>query len=288
MRRVVTLSFIFSFFLVGTFPTIADDINREWEKRTSEKLMENLETTETIWLEGKGERFLALYEAQTNETSYGAVILLHSMGGHADWPQTISPIRNELPKHGWSTLSIQMPVIAPENQIEDYGTTFKQTENRIKSALYFLHGREFQNIVAFGHSFGAVSVLDYLEKRKKQNITALVALSLQDYPFVKPTIDILGLIEKSKIPILDLYGSDDYRNVINQAPDRRLAAKKGNNIEYEQIEIEGADHYFNGMEDLLIKQILAWLDKVFPSMPAVIDEELNGNLQNNNNNHSKP
>ena len=110
---------------------------------------------------------------------------------------------------------------------------------------------------------------------------ALVALSLQDYPFVKPTIDILGLIEKSKIPILDIYGSDDYRDVINQAPDRRLAAKKGNNIEYEQIEIEGADHYFNGMEDLLIKHILGWLDKVFPSMPAVIDEELNDK-------HSKP
>ena len=59
-----------------------------------------------------------------------------------------------------------------------------------------------------------------------------------------------------------------------------LLQKKSNNRKYEQIEIEGADHYFNKMEDVLIKKILGWLDKVVPSMPAVIDEDFNDNLQN--------
>lgn len=280
MRKVIILSFVFSLFLGNALLVLADNVDRDWEKRITEKLAENLKTTEIIWLEAKGERFLALYQDQTNETSYGAVILLHSMGGHADWPQTISPIRNGLPEYGWSTLSIQMPVIAPENQVEDYGSTFQQAENRIKSAVHLLHEREFLNIIAIGHGFGAVSMLDYLKKEKKQKFMAIVALSLQDYPFVKPSIDVLGLIGKSKIPILDIYGSGNYKDVIDQAPDRRLAAKKSNNRKYEQIEIEGADHYFNKMEDVLIKKILGWLDKVVPSMPAVIDEDFNDNLQN--------
>jgi len=288
MRKTVKYSIAVSFLLGCVLPVYADSVDRDWEIRTTEKLAENVKATEALWLDANGEDFLALYTSQTSETAHGAVILLHAMGGHADWPQTISPIRTTLPEHGWTTLSIQMPVIAPENQIEDYGKTLQQAADRIKAAVRCLRERKFLNIVAIGHSFGAATTLNYLAKEEKQKIVALVTLGLQEYPFVKPAIDILGLIEKSKIPVLDIYGSRDFRNVINQAPDRRLAAKKGNNRQYAQLEIEGADHYYNKMEDVLIKRIRGWLDKAAPGMSTMVDEDFDGNLENGDNKPSEP
>tara|TARA_R110000782_G_scaffold45916_3_gene101793 strand:+ start:373 stop:1317 length:945 start_codon:yes stop_codon:yes gene_type:complete len=288
MKQIYRLSIIFSLLLISNLPAISGTLDRNWEKQSTEKLANTVKGSEMLWLNAKGEDFLALYTSQTNKTAHGAVILLHGMGGHADWPQTISPIRTRLPEHGWATLSIQMPVIAPENQIEDYGQTLRQAENRVEAAVRSLRERKFLNIVVIGHSFGAATALAYLEKEKKQKIVALVAVGLQEYPFVKPTINILDLIEKTKIPVLDIYGTRDFKSVINQAPDRRLAAKKGNNREYIQLEIEGADHYFNQMEDVLIKRIRGWLNKAAPGMSIMVDADFDGNLENQDDVPSEP
>ncbi len=281
MIRIDKLSIVFSLLFGCSLTVIADSMDRDWEQRAAKKLAENVKGSENLWLEARGKDFLALYTSQPDEDVHGAVILLHAMGGHADWPQTISPLRTRLPEHGWATLSVQLPVLAPENQIEDYGSTLKQAADRIRAAVRFLRERKFLNIAVIGHSFGAATALAYLEKEKKQQVVAFVALGLQEYPFVKPAIDILGLIEKTKIPVLDLYGGRDLRNVINQAPDRRLAAKKGNNRQYTQLEVEGADHYFNKMEDLLVKRISGWLDKAAPAMSITVDEDFDGNKENN-------
>ena len=279
MKLIIQTGLVLSLLLGNNLPVSADRVDKDWEKQITEKLAEKVKATEVLWLDAKQDNFLALYTSQTGETAHGAAIILHGMGAHADWPQTISPIRTTLPEHGWSTLSIQLPVIAPENQIEDYGSTLKKAAERIKSAVRYLRDRKFLNIVVIGHSFGAASTLAYLEKEKKQKVIALVAIGLQDYAFVKPTLDLLGLIEKSKIPVLDIYGSRDFRNVIRQAPDRRLAAKKGNNRQYAQFEVEGADHYFNKMEDVLVKRIRGWLDKAAPGVSIVVDEDFDGNLE---------
>ncbi len=278
MKQIILLSI--TFVLWGVYmPVNADKVDQDWEQRTTEKLAEHVKATYVVWLDAAGTDFLALYNRQTNAIAQGAIIVLHAMGGHADWPQTISPMRTKLPEHGWSTLSIQLPLIAPENQIEDYGQTLEQTTTRIKSAIKFLKEHQFSNIIIIGHSFGAASALAYLEKQPISNIVALVAIGLQNYAFLKPAINILTLIEKTRIPILDVYGSRDFKNVINRAPDRRLAAKKGNNERYTQLEIEGADHYFTGTEDILIQQILEWLDKAVPALPVEVYEGIEENTE---------
>ena len=279
MKPIYRLIIIFLLPLSGVLPVHADQVDRDWEQQISKKLAEEAKATEVCSLEADGEKFLGLYTSQTAKVAHGAAIILHGMGGHADWPQLISPLRTALPGQGWSTLSIQLPVIAPQNQIEDYGLTLQQAADRIDAAVRFLRDRKFLNIVVVGHSFGAASALAYLEKENKQKIRALVAIGLQDYAFVKPVMNVLGLIEKSHIPILDIYGSRDYKNVIDQAPDRRLAARKGNNQNYSQFEIEGADHYFDKMDDVLVKRIRGWLDKAAPGVSIEVDEDFDGNKE---------
>jgi predicted alpha/beta-fold hydrolase len=256
----------------------ADGLDREREQQLTDKLAEEAKATETLWLEANGEKFLALLTTQSNKKARGAVLILHSMGGHADWPQLISPLRTKLPEHGWTSLSIQLPVIAPENQIEDYGKTLEQATARIKAAVDLLYERKFFNMVAIGHSFGAASLLAYLEKQEKQKVIAMVAIGLQDYAFVKPSMDLLDLIENCKLPVLDIYGSRDFKKVIDQAADRRLAANKGNNLQYAQMEVEGADHYFNKLEDILIKRIRGWLVKAAPGV-IVRKKEFEGKME---------
>ncbi len=277
MRNMYQISIVFFLLLNNVLLANADTLDRERERQVTEKLAKEVKASEVLWLEANGEKFLALLNSQTNEKAHGAVIILHGMGGHADWPQTISPLRTALPEHGWTTLSIQLPVIAPENQIEDYGKTLEQAAERIKAAVDLFRERKFLNIVAVGHSFGAASMLAYLEKDDEQKIIALAAVGLHDYAFAKPSIDLLSLIEKSKIPVLDIYGSRDFKKVIDQAADRRLAAKKGNNRQYTQMEIEGADHYFNKLEGVLVKRIRGWLDKAAPGVTIMVNKNLNTN-----------
>lgn len=264
---------VFFFLLINIQFVLADNLDRQLEMQISEKLTEKAKASEFLWLDANGEKFLALLTEQTGEQAEGAIIILHSMGGHADWPQTISPLRTILPEYGWMTLSIQLPVIAPENQNEDYGITLKQSAERIRAAIRLLHERKFLNVVAIGHSFGAASLLSYLENQQEQKIIAMAAIGLQDYPFVKPSIDLLELIKNSKIPILDIYGSRDFKRVIDQAADRRLAAKKGKNSKYTQVKIEGADHYFTKLEDELIKRIRGWLKTAAPGISIIMNKE---------------
>ena len=254
---------IFFYLFLNTFIVKGNSSDYNWEKRISIGVAEKAKVTELLWLETINNSFLALFNSLNSEETKSAVIILHSIGGHADWPEVISPLRKMLPKFGWATLSIQLPLLSPESTIQEYGSTFQETQHRIIAAVKLLRKRGFSKVVLIGHGFGALSSLVYLEKENSQNIDAMIAISLQGYVYIKPSINILRLIEKIKIPMLDIYGSLDFKEGVESAPDRRLASKKSGNYLYTQIEVKNADHYFNNMENDLIKNIVDWLKKTY-------------------------
>ena len=258
MKRKLYICIFFYLFL-NTFVVEGNSSDYNWEKRISIGIAKKANATELLWPETKDDSFLALFNSPNSKETKSAVIILHSIGGHADWPEVISPLRKMLPKFGWATLSIQLPTISPENTIQKYGATFQETQHRIITAVKLLRKRGFNKIVLIGHGFGALSSLVYLEKENSQNIDAMIAISLQGYVYIKPSINILRLIEKIKIPMFDIYGSLDFKEAIESAPDRRLASKKSGDDLYMQIEIKGADHSFNNMEKELVKQIIKWI-----------------------------
>ena len=75
-------------------------------------------------------------------------------------------------------------------------------------------------------------------------------------------------LAKIRIPVLDLYGSRDLETVLSSAKTRRKAARKAANENYQQLEIEGADHFFVGVEDALTRRVYGWLKTNFEKQPG--------------------
>ena len=233
------------------------------EQEIAARLAERLPAAEVIRLGHRKTPFLGLLrEAQNNNR--GAVLLLHSMAGHPDWPDVIAPLRTSLPQSGWATLSIQLPVLAPEQPLSDYGMTLQEAGKRIEYAIRYLQSAGFQKIVLIGYSFGATVASSYLAAAPPAGVDAFVAISLLSQDFLSPRPAIPEYIEAIHIPILDIYGSRDFTEVLQQVDSRRLAGRKDSTRSYEQVEISEARHTFNGQEALLASRISTWLDAVLP------------------------
>jgi len=68
-----------------------------------------LNDSEVLWLgEGK-KRYLGLITPDFSGTPVGNILILHDNQQHPDWPGNVHALRTELPKNGWSTLSISVP-----------------------------------------------------------------------------------------------------------------------------------------------------------------------------------
>lgn len=81
-------------------------------------LERKLPAQEQQQLQAGNDTFLALWKPANTAEPKGAVIIVPGAGETADWPQTIGPMRRQLPDAKWSSLSITLPdmqsdVIAP-------------------------------------------------------------------------------------------------------------------------------------------------------------------------------
>lgn len=214
-----------------------------------------------VWLDAGKKTFLALYQEPPIANSLQAAIILHSMGMHADWPGVVTSMRKQIPKAGWATLSVQLPLLDPQIGYAEYGNTFKEANNRVRASIRYLQDRGYTDIVVIGYSFGATSAINYLVTYDSV-IKALVGISMQPHLFLKPKYDLIQKISDIKIPILDVFGSKDFSGVIRSSDDRRLAAIKGGNSAYNQVIISSANHYFTGRENDLMYAIINWLNTI--------------------------
>jgi alpha-beta hydrolase superfamily lysophospholipase len=219
------------------------------EKRWAEEITPGLVVGEPVYLKAQGHSFLTLYAKAEN--AKGAVVLVHGLGVHPDWG-LIGTLRSQLPDAGYSTLSVQMPVLGNDAKPEAYMATFPEAVMRLKEAVSYLQSQGYKRIAVVSHSMGSRMTDRYFAQNPTSPVSAWVAIGMS-VPYTST--------DKLKIPMLDLYGEQDLPPVL------QTAAKRGQEVKKlkggEQIRAPGTDHFFDGHDEELQRYVRGFLDKVW-------------------------
>lgn len=239
----------------------ADVWDGEKEKQVAERLLAEIDNADVIWLKPLfSDEFPAIFTSAGPYAHDTAIILLHGMGGHPDWPVVISPLRRYLKLHHWTTLSIQLPVLEAGRSPSDYGKTLQVSGLRIQRAIEYLATRHYGKIVLLGYGFGAATAVATMAREEESSVDGLIGVSMLARKFLDPGIDLTELLGKTRVPVLDVFAENDKPAVINNADDRRLAARKNGHSGFMQVIVEDTDHYYSGHEQALLEKILHWLE----------------------------
>jgi len=279
-----TICQIISCLLLFPALAVAQSQNSDYDLQLGKSLEENLTNGQAVWLNDGQVDFFAVFNPDQSRLSKGGVILLHDAGSNPDSPEVIQPLRADLQEHGWATLSIQLPYLT---SVSDYSSKQDVINNRIEAAIKYLNNDGLGNIALIGHGTGAMAATAYLSAQPAATVQSFVAISLAIIEGDSKSESTIAQIEKISLPFLDIYGSDDFDNVINSARSRAFAARIYSNsamqtreteqnkrsafannaaqssqsyIFYRQAQIEGASHDFSAAPYLLTQRITGWLE----------------------------
>ena len=244
----VTLKLFLLFYSKTAFAFVEPDYERE--KRWSDQITPTILEGEIIWVEqSNGHKFLGIFMEAANPK--GAIIIGHGRGWNPDW-ELYGILRLKLYELGYSTLSIQLPVLGPGAKVGDYIPTYEDSSNRYDLAAQWLIDKGYEGKVAIvSHSLGATMANQYLITYDNPKIDAWVFISI-----------INGLQEmfRIKIPVCDIYGSKDW--VITRVGAYERKQKILKNKGSMQIEIPNGLHFFEGTEDDLSLSIVKFLGSI--------------------------
>jgi pimeloyl-ACP methyl ester carboxylesterase len=241
--------FVFIVLLVFSFEAFCQDYEKE--KRWADDILPTLMVGDAVWLQQKnGHKFLGLF-IDKKAGAKGAVIIAHGRGWSPDF-ELYGTLRTRLANEGWTTLSIQLPVLPSTAILGLYVPLYPDARERFQLAVDFLKARGYRNIAIVSHSLGATMANQYLIRTDDTSVSAWVAISI-----------LQGMTEmfRVKIPVLDVYGGSDWTVITQTAPER--AAQLEDDPGSGQVMVPGAKHFFEGKEDELIRIVTAFLDKTF-------------------------
>jgi len=235
------------------------------EKRWEKQIVPDLITGEAIKLKAGDVEFLALDTKAASEPAKGAVIILHGIGVHPAWPDVIEPLRTRLPEQGWRTLSIQMPILHNEAVEKDYPPLFDEVPARIQAAVDYLKSSGEKMIVVSGHSMGTAMITYYLSRKPDPAIKGFAIVSGGiGYP-QDPRTNTVELIKKVHLPLLDLSGTADSDSVKEATRKRSAIFANAAGKTYKQVIVPGANHFYQGQDDALVKNVSEWLNNLAAS-----------------------
>lgn len=231
--------------------------NAAREIRMMEEIVDAILDGDPEMLESNGQEFLSIY-TEADEPK-GALIVMHGRGFHPDWADAIQPMRVNLVEEGWSTLSIQMPVLDKTAKYYDYEPIFPEAIPRIEAAINFLKNQGLDKIILVAHSCGAHMAMEYVRQKGDAAFDAYVGIGMGATDYKQPMRQPFPLDKISK-PILDVYGTEDYPAVHRLAPIRMQQIVSAGNPQSRQIVIPQANHYFADQGEPLVEAIASWLN----------------------------
>ena len=247
--------FILLFLLIAPMLQ-ASDLAKE--KRWADQIVDALITGDTEWLPVDGLKVLSIYTPSETDPARGAAIIMHGIGVHPDWPDVIHPLRTRLPEAGWATLSLQMPILPNEASGTDYLPLLPEVPPRINAAVEFLQAQGFDNIVLIAHSLGTVMSSYYLAHEPAKPVRAFIGISMSEIGNDSRMSNV-AMLKNIHLPVLDIYGSLDEGHVRDYVQQRQQSAAAAKNAAFQQIEIKGANHFYNGKDNALLEMVQNWL-----------------------------
>jgi pimeloyl-ACP methyl ester carboxylesterase len=247
-RQKARFGGLFVLFFLFLFSLDAFSQDYEKEKRWADDILPTLLIGKAEWLQQKnGHRFLSLYTEAKDPK--GAVIVAHGRGWSPDF-ELYGTLRTRLAEEGWTTLSIQLPVLPSTAILGLYVPLYPDARERFQLAVDFLKAKGYRNIAIVSHSLGATMANQYLIRTEDTSVKAWVFIGI-----------LQGLQEmfRVQIPTLDVYGGNDWTVTMWGAPER--AAQLKNHPGSGQVMVPGAKHFFEGREDELVKIITGFLDR---------------------------
>jgi pimeloyl-ACP methyl ester carboxylesterase len=245
---------LLALFLLTGLSCIAAAQDYAREKRWADDILPTLMVGDAVWLEQKnGHRFLGLFVDV--KTPKGALIIAHGRGWSPDF-ELYGTLRTKLAEQGYTTLSIQLPVLPSTAIVGLYVPLYPDARERFQLAVDFLKAKGYRNIAIVSHSLGATMANQYLIRTDDDGVKAWVLIGI-----------INGLEEmfRIKIPVLDVFGGEDWNVVMWGADERRkqILANPGS----AQVVVPGAKHFFEDREDELVRTIAKFLNTIFNAKP---------------------
>jgi pimeloyl-ACP methyl ester carboxylesterase len=217
------------------------------EKKWADEITPGIVVGDPVYLEEKaGHTFLTIYTEAPN--AQAGLVIVHGIGVHPDHG-LIGTLRSALPDHGYTTLSMQMPVLAAEASAEEYPSTFGEAGERLKVAVEYLQAKGYKKIAIVSHSMGSRMTHNYLTRDPSAPVNAWVCIGLggeDDFRHMT-------------LPVLDLYGENDLPAVLQGA--QRCAASLKNLQRSQQVMAPQADHFFHNQQAELVRYVRDFLDK---------------------------
>ena len=227
---------------------LAQDYDRE--KRWADQIQKSLMVGDAVWLAQKnGHRFLGLFVE--NKKDKPALIIAHGRGWSPDF-ELYGTLRTRLAELGYTTLSIQMPVLPSTAILGLYVPLYPDARERFQLAVDFLKRKGHKEIAIVSHSLGATMANQYLIRTEETAVKAWVFIGIFQ-----------GLEEmyRIKIPVLDVYGERDWDITRWGAEERKAQIDKVPGSA--QVVVPRATHFFENQEEDLIKVVTLFLERVF-------------------------
>ena len=225
------------------------------EKRWADEIQKSLMVGEAVWLEQKnGHRFLSLYTESKNPR--GAVVVAHGRGWSPDF-ELYGTLRTRLAEMGYTTLSIQLPVLPSTAILGLYIPLYPDARERFQLAVDFLKAKGHRHIGIVSHSLGATMANQYLIRTDETAVSAWVFIGI---------LQGLEEVYRIKIPVLDVYGSNDWTVTMWGAPERKAQIERIPGSA--QVEVPDAKHFFEDKEEELLRVVVAFLDRSFGAKPV--------------------
>jgi pimeloyl-ACP methyl ester carboxylesterase len=218
------------------------------EKRWADEIVPALVAGEAVWLEApRTSKFLGIYTEAPG--AKGAIILAHGLGVHPDWG-VIGELRTRLADAGYTTLSVQMPILAADAPAARYPVLFWEADARFAGALTYLRRKHYDRIWVVSHSMGSRMANHYISAHPQVPLAGWISLSISSGD--------IGPFKRIKFPVYDVYAENDLEAVIKGAPKRAATLKglRGSS----QTMVFGTDHYFAKKEKDLVSLIRLLLE----------------------------